>query len=71
MDSEEKLQILRDVHDVDWSTMDEPVAADLVRFTGGVIADSAPTWYDNAPFIDRLMDEFSDDHEIWDFITLD
>ncbi len=71
MESTQKLQILRDVFDVDWTKTDESVDTALARFTRGVVTDDKVVFFDDEEFINIIMDEFPDDHALWEFITLD
>jgi len=72
MESESiKIRLLQEVFDIDWTQIDSSVGEDLARFTNGVVNDTKHVWYDDAPFINLLMDEFSDDHALWEYIILD
>ena len=71
MESEKKLEILQEVFDVPWDDVDEPMDESLRRFTQAVVTDGLAAWYDDDVFIDTLMDNFPDDHPLWQFIRLE
>ncbi len=71
MESEQKLQILRDVFDIDWAQADKPVEGALSRYTRAVVTDNRVLFYEDEEFINIIMDEFPDDHPLWEFIVLE
>jgi hypothetical protein len=71
MDTDEKLQIMSDVFDITWDEYEHDVNEDLVRFTRAVVTDACFSWYDDDPFIDILMDNFDDEHGLWQYISID
>lgn len=71
MENTQKLQILRDVFDVDWTQTDESVDAPLARYAQAVVTDDKALFYDDEEFINIIMDNFPDTHPLWEFITLD
>ncbi len=68
MESQEKLRVLRDVFDIEWS---EECDEDLVSLTRAVLTDEACEWYDDEAFIEMLLDELPDEHGVWEFIKLE
>jgi hypothetical protein len=71
MDSEQRLSVLQEVLDVDWSIVNTSMDEDLLKFVRAVVTDEVQAWYDDDAFIDVLLDNFPDDHPLWEFIRLD
>lgn len=73
MNSDQKLQILKDVFDIDWDTAtDDPnIAADLLRLVKAVVGGDPAVWWVDDPFIEILMDNFTDTELVWQCIRLD
>ena len=71
MESNQKLQILRDVFDIDWTQADESVEGPLSRYAKAVVTDNKVLFYEDEEFINIIMDEFPDDHALWEFIILE
>lgn len=71
MESEEKIKVLQDLFSVDWDGYDEDMSDKLVRYVSSLLNDYKCIWHDDEPFIEVLLDEFSDDHTLWSFIELE
>ena len=72
MEANAQLALLQDLLDVNWAQQDAPRCyEDLVRYIHGVIVDAPTTWNDDDLFIEILLEEFDDNHQIWEYITLE
>lgn len=67
----EKIQTLQEVLEVDWSEAEDvKVNRDLVRLVRCVVNDTKAVWYDDSEFIEILLDNFDDEHAVWDYIEI-
>lgn len=73
MEAHEKVEILQEVYDIEElfdSTYTEPeVLESLQKFTKDVLHDQLGQWDSEDKFIDILLDNFSDDHILWQYIS--
>ena len=74
MKAETKIEILREVYDcsefLDVQYSSNSILHDLQRFTQDVLTDGVGEWEDDEIFIDIIMDNFSDEHPLWEYICL-
>ena len=73
MEAEQKITILQDVYDIeeifDDTYTEYDVLESLERFTRDVLHDQLGHWDSEDKFIDILLDNFPDDHDLWDHIS--
>ena len=73
MEAQEKVIILQDVYDIeemfDSTFTEDQVLDSLLKFTKDVLHDELGEWDSEDKFIDILLDNFPDDHPLWNYIS--
>lgn len=66
----EKMQVIQEILDVDWTDIDVEVSRDLLRLIRSVVEDTQSIWYDDEEFIMHIADNFTVEHPVWDYIEI-